>query len=246
VTPIDIKNKLFFIAKIGEYYSIAFCDKNEQNTCSLATTKAVTFDHFDLNEFWPMLSLTGEYNQAITIFDQDHKAAAAAKSFNLFLENGVISNSIVQYFLQQKDHLNWSFSGLSYRINAEKTEFIPVAFKGGNFSLSKTSVSPFVAEITVRPEFLYWIQTEKELAKLGIKKPGKIEEYFDNVYLNHHTHKSYVVFRQKDIILWFSEELGFYWFNKENMKDSNFSELGTFKQCTDNLSIILNSGCKSL
>jgi DNA-binding winged helix-turn-helix (wHTH) protein len=244
VTPIDIEKRLFFIAKTGKYYSIAFCDKNEQNICKLKTTKAVTFDHFDLNEFWPIMSLTGESNQAITLFDQDNKAPAAAKSFNLFLEDGVVSNSIVQYFLQQKDHLNWSFSGLNYRMNANKSEFVPVAFKGGNFSLSKTSVSPFVAEITVEPEFLYWIQTEKELDKLGINKPGEIEEYFDNVYLSNQTHKSYIVFRQKDIILWFSEELGFYWFNKENMQDSNFSELGTFKQCTDNLGIFPNSSCK--
>ncbi|EAS41053.1 helix-turn-helix domain-containing protein [Photobacterium profundum] len=246
VTPIDIENKLFFIAKAGKYYSVAFCDKNKQNTCKITTTKAVTFDHFDLNEFWPILSLTGKANQAITLFDQDNKAPTAAKSFNLFLENGIVSNSIVQYFLQQKDHLNWSFSGLNYRLNTDTNEFVAVAFKGGNFSLSKTSVSPFVAEITVNPEFLYWIQTEKELTKLGISKPGEIEEYFDNVYLSNHTHKSYIVFRQKDIILWFSEELGFYWFNKENMQDSNFSELSTFNQCTDNLGILPNSMCKPL
>jgi DNA-binding winged helix-turn-helix (wHTH) protein len=246
VTPIDIENKLFFIAKAGKYYSVAYCDKSEQNTCKLTTTKAVTFAHFDLNEFWPMLSLTGKNTQAITLFDQDNKTPAAAKSFNLYLENGVVSNSIVQYFLQQKDHLNWSFSGLNYRMNTDTNQFVPVSFKGGNFSLSRTSVSPFVAEITVRPEFLYWIQTEAELAKLGVKKPGKIEEYFDNVYLSNQTHKSYIVFRQKDMILWFSEELGFYWLNKKNMQDSNFSELGTFKQCTDNLGLIPNSACNPL
>ena len=245
ITPTEMDDKLFFITKVDKYYSVAFCNKNEQGSCIPSSSRAVTFDQFNLKSFWLLLSLHSHSMQSASLFKNDNKSSSTAKSYNLYIENGNLSPNLVQSSLHKNSDLNWSFNSVSYKINQAKTEFIPVFFKGGEFTLSKTETDPFIAEVSIKPKYFDWVLSENELDRSGIIKPGKIQNNFNDIYINNEKHKSYIVFRQQDLILWFSPDLGFYWFNKENIEKSNFSELSDFEKCKDILGLNPQPNCET-
>ncbi|PSW05429.1 winged helix-turn-helix domain-containing protein [Photobacterium lipolyticum] len=245
ITPTEMDNKLFFIAKIDKYYSVAFCDKNQQGTCIPSSSRAVTFDQFELELFWPILSSHTNYIQTISLFNDENISSTTAKTYNLYIEGGKLSPNLVQSSLQKISNLKWSFSSVSYKVNNEKTEFIPVYFKGGEFTLFKTDTAPFIAEISTKPKYFNWVISENELERSGISKPGKIQNNFNSTFEKQKKHTSYIVFRQQELILWFSKDLGFYWFNKDKIENSNFSELSNFEKCKDIIGLNPQPNCEN-
>ncbi|MGF1760804.1 helix-turn-helix domain-containing protein [Photobacterium sagamiensis] len=243
ITPTEMDNKLFFIAKIDKYYSVAFCDKNEQGSCIPSSSRAVTFDQFELELFWPILSSHTNSIQSVSLLKHDNISSTTAKTYNLYVEDGKLSPNLVQSSLQKISDLKWSFSSISYKINQEKTELTPVYFKGGEFTLFKTNTAPFIAEISTTPKYFNWVMSESELERSGISKPGKMQTNLNAIFEKQKKHTSYIVFRQQELILWFSTDIGFYWFNKDQIENSNFSELSDFEKCKDILGLNPRPDC---
>lgn len=243
ITPKEIRNKLFFISKSKEYYSIAFCDKNTQNICDPGTARAVTFKHFDLSSFWPLLTEESLSIGAMSVYKGETTIKASAKSYNLYLENGTISPNLSQFFIHKAKPYTWTFTGISYRMNNDQTEFVPISFKGGTFTLQKTAIEPFIAAIKTKPDYFYWINSKEELNKMGVKLPGKVESYVDSLYAKTNGYDSYMLYRQPDLYLWFSDEVGFYWFSKQGQETSYFPEFLQFHKCKDYLELYKNPDC---
>lgn len=243
ITPKDIRNKLFFIAKSNEYYSIAFCDKTSQNYCDPETARAVTLKHFDLSSFWPLLTEESMAIGSMSVYKGDTKIKASAKSYNLYLENGKISPNLSQYFVHKKQQDTWTFTGISYRMNKDKTEFVAISFKGGQFTLKNTSLEPFIAMSKTTPEYFYWINSQEELTKMGIKLPGEVKNYENSLYKKAVGYNNYMLYRQRGLFLWYSPEVGFYWFSKQGYEDSNFAEFFQFAKCKDFLQLNPDPEC---
>lgn len=243
ITPKAIHDRLFFIAKSKEYYSIAFCEKTAQNTCEPATARAVTFKHFDLSTFWPMLTEESLSIGAMSVYKGETKIKASAKSYNFYLEDGKISPNLFQYFIHKLEPYTWAFTGISYRMNNDKNEFVATSFKGGEFKLQKTPIEPFIAVTKTKPKYFYWINSKEELAKMGIKLPGQIESYVNSLYSKAIGFDSYMLYRQPGVYLWFSDEVGFYWLNQQGIESTDFSEFNQFEKCRDFLHISQNNDC---
>ena len=243
VTPTEMDNKLFFIAKIDNYYSVAFCNKNKQGTCIPSSSRAVTFDQFDLKLFWPILSLHTNSIQTVSLFKHDNISSTTARTYNLYIEDNKLSPNLVISSLQKTSNLKWSFSSVSYKTNQDQTAFTPVYFKGGEFTLFKSDTVPFIAKISTKPKYFNWVMSEVELERSGISKPGKIQNNFNAIFERQKEHTSYIIFRQQDLILWFSKDLGFYWFNNDKIENSSFSELINFERCKDILGLNPQPDC---
>ncbi|WP_299013098.1 winged helix-turn-helix domain-containing protein [uncultured Photobacterium sp.] len=243
ISPSVLKDKLFFIAKTQNYYSIAFCDKNNQNTCEPNSARALTFKHMDLTSFWPLMTEESLSIGCMSVFNDDITITSSAKSYNLFLENGKVSPNLSQYFVHKKDNNYWNFTGISYRMNNEQTEFVPVSFKGGEFRLKETNVEPFIAVTTTTPEYFYWIKTKEELTEMNIQLPSQMETYFDGLYRQAIGYDSFMLYRQDGLYLWFSNAAGFYWFNKQGSETSDFPEFSTIAKCKNFLRLNPNPEC---
>ena len=243
ITPKAINNKLFFIAKTKDNYSIAFCEKTEQNYCDPATARAVTFKLFELSSFWPLLTEESLSIGTMSVYKDETNIKASARSYNFYLENGRISPNLSQYFVHElKPHI-WTFTGISYRMNKAKTEFIAISFKGGSFTLKKTDIEPFIATMNTKPKYFYWLNNEEELTQMGSKQPGEFERYVDSLYSQAISYDSYLLYRQQELYLWFSNELGFYWLSRQGLETSYFPELLHFEKCKDYLHLNKNPDC---
>ena len=243
ITPKDIRNKIFFMAKSDENYSIAFCNKTKENFCDPESARAVTFKHFDLSAFWPLLTEESMAIGAMSVYESDTKIKASAKSYNLYLENGNISPNLSQYFIHKKEQNTWKFTGISYRMNKDKAEFVAISFKGGQFTLIDTSLEPFIATSKITPEYFYWINSKEELSKMGIKLPGEVKNYENSLYTKAVGYDNYMLYRQRGLFLWYSSEVGFYWFSKQGDEDSNFNEFFQFAKCKDYLQLNRDPEC---
>ncbi|MCW8329294.1 winged helix-turn-helix domain-containing protein [Photobacterium sp. SDRW27] len=243
IVPKKINNKLFFLAKSNEYYSIAFCEKTVQNYCDPATARAVTFKHFDLNSFWPLLTEESLSIGAMSVYKDDIKIKASAKSYNLYLEDGKISPNLSQYFIHKIKPYTWSFTGVSYRMNNNTKEFVATSFKGGKFTLRKTTIEPFIAATRTNPEYFYWINSKEELQQMGIALPSKIESYVNSLFKQTVGYDTYMLFRQPELYLWYSDRTGFYWLNKQGLEASNFSEFNQFAKCRNFLRLNQTPEC---
>lgn len=244
LSPKKFHDNLFFIAKTENYYSIAFCEKNEQNVCDPNSARALRFSHLELASFWPLMTEESLSIGCMSVFNDDIAITSSAKSYNLYLENGQVSPNLSQYFVHKKEQNYWNFTGITYRMNQKQKQFVPISFKGGEFRLKETTIVPFLAMTTTKPEYFYWIKSKEELKAMNIQLPSQMETRFDNVYRQTIGYESYMLYRQDGLYLWYSAEAGFYWFNKQGNEASNFPEFDTIAPCKDFLHISSNPQCK--
>ncbi|MGF1729417.1 winged helix-turn-helix domain-containing protein [Photobacterium kasasachensis] len=244
ITPKSIHDKLFFISKSDEYYSIAFCNKTKQNYCDPDSARAVTFKHFDIDTFWPLLTEESMTIGAMSVYENKTNMQASAKSYNLYLENGNIYPNLSQYFVRKKGKDTWKFTGISFRMNKDKSEFVAISFKGGQFSLIESNISPFIATSKITPGYFYWINSQEELKKMGVKLPGEVKNYENSLYTKAVGYDTYMLYRQKGLFLWYSPDVGFYWYAQQGETDSNFDEYFQFAKCHGDLQLNPDPECE--
>ncbi|MGF1682808.1 winged helix-turn-helix domain-containing protein [Photobacterium minamisatsumaniensis] len=239
----SVTNKLLFIAKSNEFYSIAVCDKTKSG-CKKNTSHAVSFKHNDINLSWPIFEKELESLGSMPVLQADTATRSGAKSYHHFIDNGLFSKNLTQHFVHQKKDKSWSFTSIGFKLNTKGTEFVTTSFRGGSLVFNDSVKKPFISSITTTPEYFYWVLNENEQKKLDLNTPGEIERHGVNLFREEIKITTHLLYTQLELMLWFSEDLGFIWYQKENNNGSGFSELfGQSFPCYA-IGLGLNSNCE--
>ncbi|MGF1690915.1 winged helix-turn-helix domain-containing protein [Photobacterium kagoshimensis] len=237
LTPTTLGQRLFFIAKMDDSYSVAYCDKNADGECIASSVQAIAFSHKDINVFWNKLAKNSKSNLAIPLLHDEKNIQHAAKSYNLYIDNGKFIPNLSQFYLQKTGSYNWNYTAVFYRKFNHKNRFIPLAFSGGEISLSATNRAPFIAKAVVHTNCSHALLPKDELEKLSDGPAGNLERRINHDYSKSSTTLAYILFRQNGLILWYSDVDGFFWFNKDQIMNSEFSALAELDACKDYLNL---------
>ncbi|PSW20114.1 hypothetical protein C9I98_08630 [Photobacterium sanctipauli] len=243
IKPTKISDKLLFVAKSNEYYSVAICNKGE-NGCIPNTSHAISFKHHDINSFWPLLDKELQNLGSMQVLHADTQTKPGAKSYNHFLDDGVFSKNLTQHFVHQKKDGSWTFTSIAYRLNNTGTKFITSSFRGGQIELNDNKQDPFITSLTTTPEYFYWVISEEEQSRLGVNPPGEIELYTVDLYREETPYDNYLLYAEPELMLWFSEDYGFIWYQKYTSKGASFQKLFGQSFLCPKLLIGINPDCE--
>lgn len=234
ITPGNLSNKLMFIHKLDDEFSIAICDKTP-NGCDIDTAQAISFNHSELSTLWDLL---GNYLPkvpplaAMNVLKDNTAIQSGVKSYNIFLEKGDFTTSLSHHFANLVDEATWLFTTINYRPNADHSEFIAASFRGGRAIMSDHSKMPFLITINNYPEYFYWVLSPSDKKQLGIKPPTQQEINTNDFNIKVDEYASYLLYRQNQLQLWLSEGYGFHWFVKDESDDNVFNKLIEGDQCS--------------
>lgn len=238
ITPMALGQRLFFITKMDDSYSIAYCDKNDIGLCIPSTAKAISFSHTDINLFWQELAKKRTASDlSVPLLYDEKNIQNAAKSYNLYIDNGKFIPNLNQYYFQKTSPLNWRYTAVYYRKFNNKGRFTPLAFNGGDVTLSATDKAPFIAKAVAHSTCTHTFLTNNEIEELSDGPAGQLEKRINNDYNNDSNALAYILFRQNGLILWYTELDGFFWFNKDQIMESEVASLAEFEGCKDYLAL---------
>ncbi|PSU36192.1 winged helix-turn-helix domain-containing protein [Photobacterium lutimaris] len=227
ITPGNLSNKLMFIHKLDNEFSIAICDKTPEG-CDIDTAHAISFNHSQLSTIWDLL---GNYLPkvpplaAMNVLKDNTAIQSGVKSYNIFLEKGDFTTHLSHHFVNLVDEATWLFTTINYRPNADQSAFIAASFRGGRSIMNKHSKMPFLITINNYPEYFYWVLSPSDKKQLGIKPPTQQEINTNDFNIEVDEYTSYLLYRQSQLQLWLSEGYGFHWFNKDGNNPHVFSLL---------------------
>ncbi|WEM45841.1 helix-turn-helix domain-containing protein (plasmid) [Photobacterium sp. DA100] len=233
--PTKLANKLMFIHKLGEEFSIAICSKTPDG-CDIDSAHAISFKHSELNTLWQLLD---QYLPqipplaAMNVLKDNTTLQSGVKSYNIFLEDGEFNTNLSHHFVNQVNDSTWLFTSINYRPNSDKSEYIAASFRGGRAIMKPQSQLPFIITVTNYPEYFYWVLSPSDKAKLGIKPPGPLESLTNDFYVDVAQYNSYLLYRQPHLQLWLSEGYGFHWFIKDGSKDNVFNQFIRGEKCSE-------------
>ncbi|MGR5064737.1 winged helix-turn-helix domain-containing protein [Photobacterium sp. DNB22_13_2] len=227
ITPGNLTNKLMFIHKLDDEFSIAICDKTP-NGCDVNTAQAISFNHSQLSTIWNLLA---NYLPkvpplaAMNVLIDNTLVQSGVKSYNIFLEDGDFTTHLSHHFVNLVDEATWLFTTINYRPNADQSEFIAASFRGGRSIMADSSPMPFLITMNNYPEYFYWVLSPDDKKQLGIKPLGDHESRTNDFNVEVDEYASYLLYRQDQLQLWLSEGYGFHWFIKSESDSNVFNEL---------------------
>ena len=233
--PTNLNNKLMFIHKLDDEFSVAICTKTPDG-CDIDTAHAISFKHSELSTLWELLD---KYLPqvpplaAMNVLKDNTTMQSGVKSYNIFLEDGDFTTNLSHHFVNQVDDSTWLFTSINYRPNSDQSEYIAASFRGGRSIMETESKAPFLITVTNYPEYFYWVLSPADKAKLGIKPPGPLETLTNDFYVDVEQYISYLLYRQPHLQLWLSEGYGFHWFIKEGSNDNVFNRFIRGEKCSE-------------
>lgn len=233
--PANLTNKLMFIHKLDDEFSVAICTKTP-NGCDIDSAHAISFNHSELSTLWELLD---KYLPqvpplaAMNVLKDNTTMESGVKSYNIFLEDGDFTTNLSHHFVNRVDDSTWLFTSINYRPNSDQSEYIAASFRGGRSIMEPESKMPFLITVTNYPEYFYWVLSAADKAKLGIKPPGPLETMTNDFYVDVEQYVSYLLYRQPQLQLWLSEGYGFHWFIKKGSNDNVFSRFIEGDKCSE-------------
>ncbi|OZS43798.1 winged helix-turn-helix domain-containing protein [Photobacterium sanguinicancri] len=237
LTPTTLDQRLFFIAQMDDYYSIAYCEKNDDGQCIPSSVQAISFGHADINVFWQELAKNTTSSLSVPLLYKEQNIQNAAKSYNLYIDNGKFIPNLSQLYFQKTADFSWTYTAIFYRKFNKKGRFTPLAFNGGEVTVSTTSKAPFIAKATLTVTCAHTFLPNDDIDKLSDGPAGSLEKRINTDFNNKSLIITYMLYRQNGLTLWYSELDGFFWFNKEHIMQSEISSLADFEVCTDYLKL---------
>ncbi|MGF1833251.1 winged helix-turn-helix domain-containing protein [Photobacterium sanguinicancri] len=237
LTPTTLGQRLFFIAQMDDYYSIAYCDRNDDGQCIPSSVQAISFSHADINVFWQELAKNTTSNLSVPLLYKEQDIQNAAKSYNLYIDNGKFVPNLSQLYFQKTADFSWTYTAIFYRKFNKKGRFTPLAFNGGEVTVSTTGKAPFIAKATLTVTCAHTFLPNDDIDKLSDGPAGSLEKRINTDFNNKSLIITYMLYRQNGLTLWYSELDGFFWFNKEHITQSEISSLADFEVCTDYLKL---------
>ncbi|PSW16024.1 hypothetical protein C9J01_03175 [Photobacterium rosenbergii] len=233
--PAKLSNKLMFIHKLDDEFSVAICTKTPDG-CDIDTAHAISFNHSELSTLWELLD---NYLPqvpplaAMNVLKDNTTMQSGVKSYNIFLEDGDFTTNLSHHFVNQVDDSTWLFTSINYRPNSDQSEYIAASFRGGRSIMETESKLPFLITVTNYPEYFYWVLSPADKAKLGINPPGPLETLTNDFYVDVEKYISYLLYRQPHLQLWLSEGYGFHWFIKKGSNDNVFKQFILGEKCAE-------------
>ncbi|MGR5142337.1 winged helix-turn-helix domain-containing protein [Photobacterium sp. DNB23_23_1] len=216
ITPGNLSNKLMFIHKLDDNFSIAICDKTPTG-CDIDTAHAISFKHSQLSTVWELL---GNYLPkvpalaAMNVLKDNTSVQSGVKSYNIFLEDGDFTISLSHHFANLVDEGMWLFTTINYQPNADQSEFIAASLRGVRSIMADSSPMPFLITMKNYPEYFSSVLSPDDKQQLGIKPLGDHGSQTNDFNVDVDEYTSYLLYRQDQLQLWLSEGYEFHWFIK--------------------------------